>query len=355
MIEARAPGKLVITGEYAILQGAPAIAMAVDVQACVRITAANGPSSALIESSSGERFPFEFSPGRRLTWTGQQPGQRGAIVQAVFDALLQSVRTIPALPGINIELDTDGFFRETDNGRCKIGLGSSAALLVALVGAAAKSLKMHISEDELRQVAFRAHTDFQGVRGSGVDVLTALSGGVIAAFPVVADRDAGPRKEALSWPERLEILPVWSGSSASTPDLLKRFFAYRDRSQVQFGLYMSKLAEISEQSVSAWRESNVAKILATATLYAETLQALDVHAGIGIDTDSHRDIRKLISRRGACYKTSGAGGGDFGLVMTDSIDLIESIKAELIAQGKFVLEAPIVARGLVITQRENGA
>jgi phosphomevalonate kinase len=353
MIEARAPGKLVITGEYAVLQGAPAIAMAVDVQASARITASNGPSSVFIDRPTGERYPFEFSETNRVEWTNSQPGQRGAIVEAVFGVLLPRVRQARKLPPITIELNTDAFFREIDNRSCKLGLGSSAAVLVALVGAAANCLNLILAQEDMQQIAVMAHHEFQGVRGSGVDVLTALSGGIIAAFPVSKQGNVSLRKEILSWPAGLEILAVWSGASAATPDLLGRFYTYRDRDPTGFAHHMSRLAEVAAGSVTVWRAGDVPGVMNNAACYAEVLQAMDADAGIGIDTDSHRHVRECSRRRGAVYKTSGAGGGDFGLVMSDSPDVIEMVKADLIAQKMLVMETPIASQGLIIRQRTD--
>ena len=61
MIEARAPGKLVIVGEYAVLHGAPGIAVAVDVPARARLQSRPGPDSELVIPDTGERFGFRWN------------------------------------------------------------------------------------------------------------------------------------------------------------------------------------------------------------------------------------------------------------------------------------------------------
>ena len=63
LIEARAPGKLVIAGEYAVLEGAPGLAVAVDVQAEARITSLAGSGNQLVIPDTGETFPLSL--GRR--------------------------------------------------------------------------------------------------------------------------------------------------------------------------------------------------------------------------------------------------------------------------------------------------
>jgi len=346
MIEARAPGKLVITGEYAVLHGAPAITMAVDVWARARVKTAAASANVFIDRRTGERYSFEFYEKNHLIWTEQQPGQRVAVVQAVFDALSPILLRVGDVPPMEIELDTDDFFRACRAGDRKLGLGSSAAVLVALVGATAAYLGLDMDRTEMGRTACIAHNAMQGGRGSGIDVLTALSGGVGVAYSVAAN--ANPAIELLAWPEGLRILPVWSGTSASTPELLGRFDAYRDDDPVQFNNHISKLGRIAAQTVSVWRAGDVSGVLRQAEQYAEALLALDGDGGIGIDTDSHRQLREMITRHGAVYKTSGAGGGDFGLVMSDSAEVIQTIRADLIAQDKFLLDAPMVSRGLTI-------
>src|SRR5690606_42155959 len=75
---ASAPGKAVLIGEYAVLEGAPAVAMALDRRARVGLASGNGPGHAVRSLNSGARARFGPMPGGGLAWQ-----DRGA--QAVAD------------------------------------------------------------------------------------------------------------------------------------------------------------------------------------------------------------------------------------------------------------------------------
>ncbi len=139
-VVASAPGKIVLSGEYAVLDGVPAISMAVGRRAVVT----------LANSSSGE-------------CNLSAPGFAGADKYRILDAVCDGVR-----PEKNIKLDSRAF---SDGGN-KTGIGSSAALTVALVAS------LNESEDVLSE-ALLAHRAAQGGAGSGVDVATAVRGGLI--------------------------------------------------------------------------------------------------------------------------------------------------------------------------------
>ena len=100
-VVASAPGKIVLSGEYAVLDGGPAISMAVDRRAVV--TMEDRPEGQCDLST---------------------PGFEGKNKYRIVDAVCGGSR-----PAKNIVMDTRAF---TEDGE-KTGIGSSAALTVALV------------------------------------------------------------------------------------------------------------------------------------------------------------------------------------------------------------------------------
>ena len=112
---ASAPGKIVLAGEYAVLWGAPAISMAVNRRALATVS------------------PNESGECRLVT-----PGFEGGDGFRIVDAVVNNSR-----PACDLELDTTAFM---DNGK-KTGIGSSAALTVALL--AALNTSTDIYEDAL--------------------------------------------------------------------------------------------------------------------------------------------------------------------------------------------------------------
>jgi phosphomevalonate kinase len=160
-----APGKLIFTGAYAVLEGAPAIVIAVDRYACA---AAASPDE------------------------------------------------------VDVRALHDGAGR-------KIGLGSSSAAIVASLGARAVERGEDLRDAVVRAGLFRAardaHARSQG-GGSGADVAAAVHGGALRYF---AGKRGEARVRSIELPPGLVWRAFWSGASARTSDLVARVDALRGR------------------------------------------------------------------------------------------------------------------------------
>src|SRR6185503_14672970 len=179
---AAAPGKVVLSGAYAVLEGAPAIVAAVDRY----VTADASRPAELVTAEVGAAIAG------------------GALDKAPwFDASPLRAR----LP--------DGTSR-------KLGLGSSAAILVASLAASAEEA----SEGSLRAAIFpaalAAHRSAQP-GGSGIDVAASTFGGVLRA--TLRDGDLAIAPHPL--PPDVVIEVFESPIAASTARLLERVRALR--------------------------------------------------------------------------------------------------------------------------------
>lgn len=344
MTIATAPGKLVVFGDYAVLEGAPAVAVSVDVRACAQVDVTDGRNSVFFDLAGGKAYDFVVEPGTRLEWMAESPAERGTIVAAVIDTCHELLHLHGPLPALRISLNTDAFFTRVGDTTVKLGLGSSAAALVALTGALVDALKIPLESGSLLNICHAAHRRFQGGRGSGIDVAAALAGGVIGVR--LDTRERYPVTESLEWPAGLHMLPVWSGNSASTPELLDRFASYREADTDGFAHHLRNLTLFAQQADAAWHDGAVAEILSAMAGYDNALRSLDYDAQIGINTEVHERLRGLVEHHGAVYKTSGAGGGDFGIVLSDSTDVIEAVSVELTRRKFMLLGEDLCADGL---------
>ncbi len=346
MTDASAPGKLILVGEYAVLDGAPAIAAAIDVRARATVVAIPGTESVFFDALSGRAFYFVMDGTAGPRWIGESPGNSGAILAAVIASCGEHSKLLDDGPSFRVSMSTDDFFTNIGGRWVKLGVGSSAAVLVALVGALVTELNLAMPPAELLAVCHAAHRRFQGGRGSGADVAAAVHGGVVAVR-----RGAEPQTVSAAgrdWPTGLSVLPIWSGVSASTPELLMRFEKFRGDRPDEYQRHLRRLKALSEQACVAWSEQSVSDVLSALAGYDEALRALDHDAGIGIVTGAHARIRQLVERRGAVYKTSGAGGGDFGLALTDSTAVLDAVRAECNDAGFAVLDKAFAVKGLTI-------
>ena len=350
MPEARAPGKLILVGEYAVLSGAPAIAMGVNVWARARVTSAADRENLLFDLATGETFPFEIGPDARVRWSTRSPADRGAVVEAVVTTLGRDCGYGPVGSlGLEIRLDTAAFQTERNGRTMKLGLGSSAAVLVALTGAVLAAWNLSPTADELRRICCAAHRILQSGSGSGVDVVTSVNGGVVGVWPGPAQ--SAPEVLGLSWPTGVHVLPIWSGDSASTQKMLRRYEAYQSGNSRAFQAHMAGLRSAAETAMAGWRNGDAPQVLQAVGDYDRALQAFDRDAGIGIYTVRHQDLRRLCEDSGAQYKVSGAGGGDFGLAWAGSAAVIEAVRLAAETAGYRVLDAPAAVSGLEVSER----
>ncbi len=95
-------------------------------------------------------------------------------------------------------------------------------------------------------------------------------------------------------------------------------------------------------------DRSVATLLESLAAYDAALRAMDRDGEIGINTDVHEVLRGLSEGHGAVYKISGAGGGDYGIALSDSREVIDTLSAALLDGGYSVLDGSIDVDGLTI-------
>ncbi len=236
------PGKLVLTGAYAVLEGAPAIVAAVDRYAVVAIAA-------------------------------------------------------PAC------IDTSALHDE--RGR-KLGLGSSAASMVAAEAALAVARGQRLGDADVRAALFRtvreAHARSQG-GGSGVDVAAAIHGGVLRYE--LSGAEACLR--AVELPAGLAFAAFWSGASARTSDLRARVDALAEAPRRRA---LAVLHAASLEAASAVDAGDRERFVRAARAFGLGLEGLGRAADAPIVPAAFAELGAWAEREHAAFHPSGAGGGD---------------------------------------------
>jgi mevalonate kinase len=346
VISADAPGKLVVVGEYAVLAGAPGIAVAVDARAEARISPAT--ASDLVIPEAAARHPFRFAPGAPLQWPASVPGAFGRPLEVVLETLQSRGVAGPGvgLPSCEVVL-TSAAFHDTDTQgvRHKLGLGSSAAVIVALLGALLRLAgRVGLPAADVLALACDAHRRLQGGAGSGIDVATALAGGVTGVeYP---EPGGTPVVVPLRWPDRLHCLAIWTGQSASTTDMLGRLRAFQAASPVAADGLLGRLGAASAGALAAWQAGDATAVLTAIATFARALRELDEAGGIGIWAGGHARLAALAAGHGACYKPSGAGGGDYGLALAERPGPLADLRRAAAAAGYRCLDRQLAAPGL---------
>jgi len=325
---AEAPGKVVLAGEYAVLAGAPSLVMAIDRLARCTITANSDDhwtfSSSGFEAESQHRLnaladPAKMAandPARLLGWalTGWQK-------KPTTDWLAQLPR------GALVHTDTTEMYE----GNLKLGLGSSAALMTAISGCLTAMVS---AERPAFQAIHQAHQSSQGGIGSGLDVATSLTGGLIRF-------EAGTTTPG-QWPNTLHYRFVYSGKPASTSKLVGRFNRYRETAQKSHSI--EPLKTLIDASATL---ANGAINLDNLARYVCALKALDDAAEIGIYSAEHTSIAAEAERHQLIYKPCGAGGGDLGVAIGERVGDLENF-TDALDKNFAVIDLEIAAHGLKI-------
>lgn len=326
-IEASAPGKVVVSGEYAVLDGAPAICMAISRRARVTIERTDAGHHSVVAPG------FSSTVGRFVCDHDDFEWLEGGADYALVEAVCASIAA--AMPGaLALSLDTQDFIDAASG--AKIGIGSSAALTVAMSAALAAAAGR---ESATGEIALTAHRRFQHGVGSGVDVACSLQGGIIEY------RSGQAVHPALVWPDGLTYAMLWSGVPASTGAMLERLSKQVAKPS------RAALAAAAERVASCWAGGSAAGIVREMTTYIGTLHDFSVDHGLGIFDAGHGELVSL-ANDDVVYKPCGAGGGDVGIVLAEDEAAIVAFVETAEAKGFVRLGLGIDSSG-VQAAREN--
>jgi len=325
-VAASAPGKLVLAGEYAVLDGAPAIALALDRRATVSIAPAAGTLHVVTAPGYCD-LPGNFAiEADGLAW------RSGGTRYALFERLWREADVRPAAP-LAVVIDTSEF-HDPRSGR-KVGIGSSAAVSAALATALAA-----LGGANAATVAQRAHRHFQGGAGSGVDVAASLAGGVIEFH---AD---GHRASAVGWPRGLCYSVLWSGVAADTAARLRRFGA-------QPALPARReLCAAARRFARVFRDGHTGQVLDELGRYVRALHRFDSACELGIFAAGHDALMDRAAANGVVYKPCGAGGGDIGMALAATAESLASFEALAAEAGYTRLDVRVDPHGAMLIDDE---
>lgn len=275
-----APGKVVVLGEYAVVDGAPAIVAAVDHGVAVRFVP--GPVRVVHTPYADSRF-----------------------VDAALDAALAPTGTWQF---------TDHPARTTAD---KPGLGGSASATVVAVHAARAARGLPEDRDATWALATEVHHHVQG-SGSCIDVAASTYGGAVRF--VRGERPTGVPCPSLS--------VVASGRSAKTGPRVERYRAWDGRAA-----FCAESAALTD----AFAADPIGAVRASRRLLERMAEA----AGLDYRTDALDRLGDLAESFGGGGKPSGAGGGDSLIAVFPDDQAREAFEAAARALGFLVLDARV--------------
>ncbi len=245
-IKTSAPGKLLLLGDHAVVYDRPCLVTAVDKFVTVTTTEKQGKESAFV-TAARQLFEQKYGPAR-------------------------------------VGFKIDGF-------DSRLGLGSSAAVTVAVAKALFKLKKIKVSKKELFDFCYRVVKKVQGV-GSGFDIAASIYGGVVYFVT------GGKVIEKLAAKE-LPIVVGYSGVKADTAAMIKKAAPKITQR------FLEQSTQIVNQGRMAVEKKNWPELGRLMNQNQELLRQL------GVSTPKLDQMIKAALAAGAYgAKLSGAGGGD---------------------------------------------
>ena len=299
-----APGKLVLFGEYSVLEGHPALAVSVNRYA-----------------------KCEIYPNHQFELDTQRFGifRRGTLLEAPPFARAQLLERSEL--GLKVRLNTDEFYQDASRNSGKLGLGSSAAISVALAAGLTYLDTEELDAQLLFEQTHALHRRVQGV-GSGIDIAAACFGGTFCY------QFSKSRKTSQQLNQELilktcsgtasfkplkamskSILGVYLGHGASTPALVRQVHRLKQNDRTTYNEFMTEIGAISALAMNAWNNADRRELHHYAEKNNAVLRALGGASQATIIPKALDGLNNVLAPEGAVAKTTGAGGGDIAWVL----------------------------------------
>ena len=329
-ITSKAPGKLFIAGEYAVVEpGHGAIVVAVSRYLTVTIDEAT--SVGTLTSTQNPDVVVEWTrEGELFRAEGEHPYK---LVEAAILVAEQYVREAGketfALYSLSITSELDDAKRGI-----KYGLGSSGAVVVATIQAVLDFYKTPRTSLLVYQLSVLTNLRLSQ-RGSFGDIAASSFGGMV--YYTSPDRSrlleqlqSHTIKEICDtdWKdltiERLPEIPDftllvgWTGQVAITDSLIQATEKKRKvaTDSAFYKGFLGKSHAIVQGLQSAWNKQNIPALQEGIRANRALLNEFAREMQLEIETPALQTLCDLAEQVGACAKTSGAGGGDCGICFT---------------------------------------
>ncbi len=294
-MKARAPGKVVLSGAYSVLEGAAAIVSAVD---CYVIADTSRTSDFVTEEVRAASLS-------RVPW---------------FDA--------SALRAQNR----------------KLGLGSSAAILVASLAADQLDRTSNLDDETLADcvlpLALKAHARVQPL-GSGIDVVVCCRGGT----RIVQKAGDVITQTRIQLPPTL-CIEIWTApNSCSTHDMLRTLNEYRSGHSKQYSRRIAEQSLASQRAASAAEFGDAKSFVSALAAQRFALEALGRDARLNIVTGEVSALADMAAEESAAVLPAGAGGGDIAIFVGLRPPSVR-LRTLMLSQNHIAIGVSLGARGV---------
>ena len=319
MYKVSAPGSMMLLGEHSVLHNQPAIVFAVNKQVTVELIPTNF-NQIKIESELGthniDLNNFNDSNSKKIE------------VVKPFEYVLQAIQFLyPQLLKSRLDTETNidanqqsqqsnsGYILRIDSEiKSDLGLGSSAAITVATVGALLWCIKQQKpNQMEVFNLSYEVVLAVQAGLGSGADIAASIFGGVIAYENNYANVYASSPVKIEKLTEQLNITALYSGYKTKTKDVIAKVNEACKQSPEIYSELYKLMGKCTRDGIESIKKNALIKLGKVMNIYQGLLAALGV-SDFCMDTM----IEQLKSNSNNLgYKISGSGLGDCVIALYD--------------------------------------
>lgn len=319
---AKAPGKLILSGEHSVVLGAPALATSIDLYTTTVISKHSLPGLVFDlvnikhqNTHSAEALKL-LKDKIKNKYTRFQQGEisikqvlKKPFELAAYTASNAIDKFTQKEPKPNLHIHTDS---QIPTG---CGLGSSAAVIVSTNLALAEMLGKTPTEDELKALNIDAE-NLQHGQSSGLDVFLSMTGGTYYV--------QGETKTRLPhWGRKITLINTGTPTSATGECVAHTKAIFNQKPAL-----LNQFAEITEQMHQAWQAQDL-KLLKQAI---KTNHQLLIQ--IGVVPDKIQALIEQIESHGGAAKICGAGaisGHAAGMVWVEGAeDFVKTLPHEIL-------------------------
>jgi len=280
MTAVRVPGKVMLSGEYAVLSGGAAALL---------------PAPRYLTlSDEGDLAFYEL------------PGVLRDVLQHPVDELKEYERAHP-IKGVGME--NRGFFAAGKSGKETLGIGLSSAEAAGamLLRFSRAGFDLRERTDEIVRLAIEAHHASQGGLGSGADVAACVYSSTILFTP----GEDGPSIKNLRLNPALNLSLLWTGVSSDTRGAVRK---YKDWESTA-GQRAKEFAEAADELAPLWGQDDPGRLHAALDRFEMLRDEMAEEAGIQLKLPINRQVEQRAIELGGRAKPVGAGGGDVILLI----------------------------------------
>ncbi len=300
-ISAKVPGKTILFGEHAVVYGYPAIAVPIN---SIHLKTTIIP----LPGKSHEEIKFvDTNSGKELLLNDLNQGH-------TFKAALRTIQE-----GLSVNHFPSMEIRISSSIPSSAGLGSSAALAVALSRSVSSFLGFKLSEEKINQFAYEIEKHQHGTP-SGIDNTV-----ITYNQPVYYIKGRPPQFIQIS--NSFTLLIADSGLRTPTRDTVQYVRQSYERNRTEVEGILNQIGDISQKALTAMQGKDICTIGALMSSNHALLEKL------GVSNEKLNNLVTAAQNSGA-YGAKLCGGGRGGnIIAVVPPEAAESLKDELLNAG----------------------